>query len=113
MQWLIDNWLVALLVLGALVFLLRRAGVGRSFAGPRSHQQASPEADWSSTDPVNGEPVAPDGTLTARHGERVYRFASRETLERFQSDPERYLRGGAGRHGPGTLHRHGGHGGCC
>ena len=34
MQWLTDNWLVALLVLGALVFLLRRAGVGRSFAGP-------------------------------------------------------------------------------
>lgn len=113
MQWLNDNWLVALLVLGALVFLLRRAGVGRSFAAPRPHPPASPEVDGSSTDPVSGEPASSDDTLTAQHGGRVYRFASRETLERFQSDPERYLRGGAGRHGPGTAHRHGGHGGCC
>jgi YHS domain-containing protein len=113
MQWLTDNWLAALLVLGALIFLLRRAGVGRGFAGNRSHQRAGPEVDWSSTDPVSGESVASDSALTAQHGGRVYRFASRETLERFESDPERYLRGGAGRHGPGTAHRHGGHGGCC
>ena len=113
MQWLTDNWLVALLVLGALVFLLRRAGFGRSFAAPRPHSQASLAVDWSSTDPVSGEPVAGDATLTAQHGGRVYRFASRETLERCESDPERYLRGGAGRHGPGTTHRHGGHGCCC
>jgi YHS domain-containing protein len=113
MTWLAENWVVLLLVLGALVFLLRRAGVGRSFAGRRSHHRISPEVDWSSTDPVSGEPVAPDGALMARHGGRVYRFASRDTLERFESDPERYIRGGAGRHGPGTSPGHGGHGGCC
>ena len=114
MQWLTDNWLVALLALGALVFLLRRAGIRPGFATAAGRRQrTSPEVDWSSTDPVSGEPVALGGAWSAQHGGRVYRLASRETLERFQSDPERYLRRGAGRHGPGTAHRHGGHGGCC
>ena len=62
---------------------------GHSESGHGSHGAASGSA---SRDPVCGMDVAPDSGYSRMYQGREYRFCSRNCLDRFDGDPERYAK---------------------
>lgn len=116
MEWLTQNWIWLLLLVG-VVFMMRRGGMGCGHMGGHSRHgvQTPPESEPGSradtaalTDPVSGQAVDPGRAVSSAHRGRIYYFASRENRDRFEQAPERYAAGGAGAQPEGHAHhRHG------
>lgn len=109
MDWLSENWLSLLLLVGVLLFMMRRGRMGCGHGGHASHG-LPPRDEMPPVDPVSGERVAQDSAFVAMHRGRLYRFASRENRDRFENGPERFVDEASGSHA--GRHRHGRHGGC-
>ncbi len=108
MEWLRQNWVFVLLVVGAILWM-RRGGMGCGYGGGHSHGGHGagghqPEAG-SNIDPVSGQAVDPQTAVTSVYQGRTYYFATRENRDRFEAAPEQYAT--KPQEGPGQRH-----GGC-
>jgi YHS domain-containing protein len=111
MQWLSQNWIWIVLVIGVFL-LMRRGGMGRGHShghgGRSQHQQQSDERhvdpDSRPKDPVSGAIVNPETALNTMYQGSVYYFASRENRDAFEASPAQYASGASKRDG---QHRHG------
>ena len=97
MQWLAQNWIWILLVVG-FFFMMRRGGCGMG-GGMEGHDhhdgdtQHSTEADKSATtatDPVNKTTLDIATALTSVYHGKTYYFASAENRAIFEAKPEQY-----------------------
>lgn len=100
--------LLSFLLFGALFFLMMRFGCG-GHAGHGGHGSHDSSAGGSGpgggivgpgqsnlalgVDPVCGMRVEEDMGYTKMHRGHAYRFCSRDCLDKFEADPDRYLRG--------------------
>ncbi len=109
--------LLSFLLFGALFFVMMRFGCGAHTAhgGHGGHSpQRDRESDQAVTasshhaldagvDPVCGMKVEPGSGYASVHRSKTLRFCSRDCLDRFEAQPERYLGAGAMTEGmPGT-----------
>jgi YHS domain-containing protein len=79
----------SLLLFAVLFFLMMRFGCGAHLGGQRhGHGKAPPAPEHQ--DPVCQRPVPPTEGYGLMHGGALYRFCSRECLDRFEADPGRY-----------------------
>lgn len=101
MEWLTQNWIWLLLLVG-FVFLMRRGGMGCGMGGGSHHHGGHDTHDESGNrpestgvqttiDPVSGQPVDRLAAITTVYRGRTYYFATRENRESFLAAPERYL----------------------
>jgi len=116
MEWLSQNWVYLLLLLG-VVFMMARGGMG---CGMGSHHARSrhdhgggADRDGASvrvgtTDPVNGHPVDPQTAVATVYRGRDYYFESRENRDRFEAAPEKYAGPAPVGHGEHAQRHHGG-----
>jgi YHS domain-containing protein len=115
MDWLSQNWVYLLLLLG-VVFFMARGGMGCGMSSHRGHAhregggQDDARARTSATDPVSGRPVDERAAVATVYQGSNYYFESRENRDRFEAAPEKYAKQAADGHGQ-HGHRHGG--GCC
>lgn len=109
MDWLAQNWTWIALAVGG-VFLFTRmgaggcgmggCGMGRSMGANRGQsgtgQPAEPGTGTGNTvDPVSRHALPAGSAVSAVYQNHAYYFESRENLDAFESDPERYLAGSA------------------
>lgn len=97
MQWLAQNWIWILLVVG-FFFMMRRGGCGMG-CGMKSHDhhggdtQHSTEENKSAAtaiDPVNKATLDIAAALTSVYRGKTYYFASAENRAIFEAKPEQY-----------------------
>jgi YHS domain-containing protein len=94
MEWLRQNWVFILLVVGAILWM-RRGGMGCGHGGGGHRHDGSgegghhPEAG-SNIDPVSGQAVDPQTAVTSAYQGKTYYFATRENRDRFEAAPEQY-----------------------
>ena len=84
--------LVTFLIFVGLFYLMMRFGCGAHTARGRSagHGAERSNAD-KHTDPVCGEVVPTSEGYGKMHSDRLYRFCSRQCLDAFEAEPERYI----------------------
>lgn len=95
--------LFTFLLIGGLFFLMMRYGCGAHMAhgGHGGHGGHSTGHDVKHIDPVCGMDVDMNQGYGKMHAGQLYRFCSRNCLDRFEAEPEKYLnqtgesRGGA------------------
>lgn len=116
MEWLSQNLLGILLVVG-LLFLMRRTGIGcGSGHGHHSREKAHRHGDGATitTNPIDlvtKQQVDPQTALTSVYQGQTYYFATRESRDRFEATPREFLSPSTG---TTTANQHGSHrGGCC
>lgn len=97
MEWLGQNWVFILLVVGAILWMSRmsRGGMGCGHGGGgHSHgghgEGGHPPEAGPNIDPVNGQAVDPQTAVTSVYQGRTYYFATRENRDRFEAAPEQY-----------------------
>lgn len=80
------------LIFGALFYVMMRFGCGAHMVHGR-HEEHHPEGtpDNMHTDPVCGKHVDPEEGYGKMHGGRLYRFCSRQCLDAFDAEPDRYV----------------------
>ncbi|NMG29996.1 YHS domain-containing protein [Aromatoleum evansii] len=102
MEWLSQNWIWVLLLVGVFA-MMSRGGMGcgggrRSYGHGRSEEHGAhsptagdqgPRAE-SAIDPVSGRPVQVLHAVTCVYKGRTYYFATRENRESFEASPERF-----------------------
>lgn len=118
MEWLQQNWINLLVLVGVILFL-RFSGMGCGFGArhvrPQHSLDRQPHADTpvesaSTTDPVSRRPVDPMSAVATVYQGRAYYFESRENRDRFEAAPDQYATAASdGEKAPG----HDPHGGCC
>lgn len=118
MQWLSQNWLWIVLIIGIFV-LMRRGGMGRGMGHGRSlgndgHAHQDRESNGPRTDPdrrpkdpISGKIVDLETALNSMYQGRVYYFASRENRDAFEASPAQYASRAGDRHEEHEHHRHG------
>jgi YHS domain-containing protein len=86
--------LLSLLIYAALFYLMMRFGCGahmvHGHGGHKGHSQSSAGAG-SVKDPVCGTTVEPGQGYTKNHEGRLLYFCSRNCLDKFEAEPQRYL----------------------
>ena len=87
--------LFSLLMFAAFFYFMMRFGCGAHMVhGHGSHgAHAEGATEGDAKDPVCGMNVGPGQGYTKTHQERQYRFCSRECLDRFELEPQRYTKG--------------------
>ncbi|GMR07085.1 MAG: hypothetical protein BMS9Abin26_0087 [Gammaproteobacteria bacterium] len=84
--------LLSFLVIGGLFFLMMRHGcgahMGRGGHGGHSH---GADSEVKATDPVCGMEVDVNQGYGKMHDGQLYRFCSRNCLDQFEAEPEKYL----------------------
>ena len=87
--------LLSLLLFAALFYVMMRFGCGAHMVHGHHGSQGGHDSHSGSTektiDPVCGMEVAPDQGYGKMHGGRLYRFCSRNCLDRFEADPNNYV----------------------
>ena len=88
--------LLSLLVFAGLFFLMMRYGCGAHMAhgghgGHDGHDSHSTNNEGNHTDPVCGMDVDMKQGYGKMHDGQLYLFCSRNCLDRFEADPEKYL----------------------
>jgi YHS domain-containing protein len=101
--------LVSFLLFGALFFVMMRFGCG-AHVGHGGHGGHAPQRDSNSdqtvtpcthhaldagVDPVCGMKVEPGAGYASVYQNQTVRFCSRDCLDKFESQPQRYLGAGA------------------
>ena len=87
--------LLSLLLFAAFFYFMMRFGCGAhmvhgSHGGHRDHGVPT----VSTADPVCGMEVQPGQGYAKMHEGREYRFCSRQCLDQFELEPQRYAKGG-------------------
>ena len=86
--------LLTFLIFAALVYFMMRVGCGAHMVHGRGaghgHGAGRSDAD-KHIDPVCGEVVSPNEGYGKMHAGRLYRFCSRQCLDAFEAEPERYM----------------------
>lgn len=101
MTWLSENWLLVLAIGGFLLLMFRGGGMmgcgmgGHGVHGTRHGSRsgtagADTAPDETPIDPVSREAVPGDSAIASYYRGRIYRFATRENRDRFESAPEQY-----------------------
>lgn len=90
MQWLTQNWLWILLVVG-FFYMMRRGGcgMGGGMKGHESHGDHGSPAD-TAIDPVNKATLDSATALTSVYHGEIYYFGSTENRTIFETDPAQY-----------------------
>lgn len=81
----------SLLLFAVLFFFMMRFGCGAHMVHGHSHSHGS-KADVKHHDPVCGMEVEMDKGYGKMHKGTLYRFCSRNCLDKFEADPERCLK---------------------
>lgn len=85
---------ISLLLFAALFYLMMRFGCGAHMVHGKhgGHAGHGGEADreGSQRDPVCGMAVAPGQGYSKNHEGHTYHFCSRQCLDAFESEPQRY-----------------------
>ncbi len=117
MEWLTQNWIYLLLVVGVILFM-RFGGMGCGFGGrhaahgpKRQGAEDTPIESSPPTDPVSRRKVDPKTAVATIYQGRAYYFESRENRDRFEAAPQTFA-GPASGEPDEQGHRHHG-GGCC
>lgn len=111
MQWLTQNWIWIVVVIGFLLLMQR----GRFFArhgathGAGMPMRGPVASSGTALDPVSGNAVRTESALTSVRRGQIFYFESVDTRQRFEVDPEKY----AANVPAAETHRSRGHGGCC
>ncbi len=90
--------LFTLLLIAGLFFLMMRFGCGAHMAhGGQGRPGAHGGGDSKHVDPVCGMDVDPQQGYGKMYRSELYRFCSRNCLDKFEADPEKFLvkKGGA------------------
>ena len=83
--------LLSLLFFGVLFYVMMRFGCGAHMVhGHGRHGTGKDTGDSQHTDPVCGKRVPTREGYGKMHRARLYRFCSRECLDSFETDPQRY-----------------------
>ena len=85
--------LVSLLLFAGAFFLMMRYGCGAHIVHGkhgRNGRNKSPEVNH--VDPVCGTQIIPDEGYGLMHDGKLYRFCSRNCLDKFEEKPEFYLK---------------------
>jgi len=119
MEWLTQNWIYLLLLVGVILFM-RFGGMRCGFSGRHAHPAQGPKRHGAEgtpiessppTDPVSQRRVDPKTAVASMYEGRAYYFESRENRDRFEAAPQTYVGPASGE--PGDQgHRHH-RGGCC
>lgn len=82
---------LSLLLFAGLFFLMMRFGCGAHVIHG-SHGKGGKTAEMANdhVDPVCGMSVDPESGYGKMHGGRLYRFCSRNCLDKFETEPARY-----------------------
>ncbi len=86
--------LLSLLVYAALFYLMMRFGCGAHMVhghGGHEGHGGSGSGAGSAKDPVCGMLVEPGQGYTKNHEGRLLNFCSRNCLDKFEAEPQRYL----------------------
>ena len=85
--------LFSLLLFAVFFYVMMRFGCGahRGHGGHGGHGQHTAEGS-DNTDPVCGMQVSADSGYTKMHQGKNYRFCSRSCLDKFDADPQQYLK---------------------
>lgn len=96
--------LLSFLVFGGLFFLMMRYGCGAHMAhgGHGGNDSHGADTEVKHTDPVCGMEVDTNHGYGKMHEGRLYRFCSRNCLDRFEENPAKYLDQPAENTGGGT-----------
>lgn len=97
MQWIAQNWLWILLVVG-FFFMMRRGGCGmgggmKSYdhhGGDSQHGTDENKSATTAIDPVNRASLDIAGALTSVYHGKIYYFGSAENRAIFEADPAQY-----------------------
>ena len=89
-----NGW-VSLLLVAGFFYLMMRFGCGAHMVhgghGGHEGHGGTGTQEGSAKDPVCGMPVDPGHGYTKKHEGRVSYFCSRECLDKFEAEPQRYL----------------------
>lgn len=87
-----DGFLSFLLFAG-LFYVMMRFGCGAHVAhGHHGSHQSKSTGNDKHVDPVCGKHVDPNEGYGKMHAEHLYRFCSRQCLDIFEADPDRYTK---------------------
>lgn len=83
----------SLLIFAALFYFMMRFGCGAHMVHghPDEDDNQTNRPDESAKDPVCGMKVAVDRGYGKMHEGKLYRFCSRDCLDKFDSDPNHYI----------------------
>lgn len=86
------------LIFGGLFYFMMRYGCGAHMVHGHGGQGGHAGGEGESVDPVCGMTVAADQGYAKMYRGTEYRFCSRNCLDKFEAEPEKYLSptGGAG-----------------
>ena len=88
--------LLSLLLFAAFFYLMMRFGCGAHMVhGSHGGNEGHGIPTGTTTDPVCGMEVQPGQGYARMHEGREYRFCSRQCLDKFDLEPQRYAKGGA------------------
>ena len=83
--------LLSLLLFGGLFFLMMRFGCGAHVMhGGHGHGNKTDAKDTDHVDPVCGMSVDPESGYGKMHQGKLYRFCSRDCLDKFEAEPAHY-----------------------
>ena len=88
--------LLSLLLFAAFFYLMMRFGCGAHMVhGSHGGHEGHGIPTGTTTDPVCGMEVQPGQGYAKMHEGREFRFCSRQGLDKFDLEPQRYAKGGA------------------
>lgn len=83
--------LISLLLVAGVFYLMMRFGCGMHSVHGHGHgSEQEGKEDSQHVDPVCGTEVQTDAGYGKMHEGRLYRFCSRNCLDKFEAEPEKY-----------------------
>ena len=84
---------LSFLLFAALFYVMMRFGCGAHMAhGHHGSDRSNSADDAKHVDPVCGKHVDPNEGYGKMHAENLYRFCSRQCLDTFEADADRYTK---------------------
>ncbi len=84
---------LSFLLFAVLFYVMMRFGCGaHTVHGKRGEQRSAGNNDDKHVDPVCGTKVDPREGYGKMYADRLYRFCSRDCLDKFDADPNRYIK---------------------
>jgi len=88
-----EGWL-SFLIFAGVFYLMMRFGCGAHMIhGGHGHHQHGDSMKPNNIDPVCGMNVEKEQGYGKMHEGHLFRFCSRDCLDKFESEPEKYLKG--------------------
>ena len=84
--------LISLLLFAGFFYFMMRFGCGAHMHGGHGKHGDKHGADVKHVDPVCGMQITPEEGYGKMHDSRLYRFCSRNCLDRFEASPENYVK---------------------